>query len=191
MEHKAPYAIAGLFVCLCVAALVFFVIWVRGGNDEAYARYTVLFPDNVSGLEEGAQVLYRGVPVGKVETMRLPQKHADDIRVDIRIRRSVPVHETSHAELALAGITGVVNVNVVAPKEGDTAPPQRLAGEPYPVIQGQPSALEKAMKDVPAITRDLRAFTGDLNKKMDNFEGSFLGGLMGAGEGELDKSKKP
>lgn len=181
MEHKAPYALVGLFVCLCVASLVGFVIWVKGGNDKDFVNYTVLFPDSVSGLEEGAQVLYRGVPVGKVEALRLPKEHDDDIRVDIRVKNDVPVHKTSHAELALAGITGVVNVNLTAPEDkDDAAAPERLAGEPYPIIEGRPSALEAAMKDVPAITHQMKAFSGKLNKSLDNFQGSFLGKMMGA-----------
>lgn len=189
MEHKAPYALTGLFVCLCIAGLIGFVVWTKGGNDKAYTFYTVLFPESVSGLEKGAQVLYRGVQVGKVEDLRLPTKDDDEVRVDIRIREDVPVRESTFGELALAGVTGVVNLNLTPPqKDNDAAPAPTLSGEPYPLIEGRPSALESAMKDVPAIAHELRAFSGKLNKNMDNFEGSFIGKLMGA-DGDKEKPR--
>ena len=179
MEHKAPYALVGFFVCLCIAGMVGMSVWMKGDREKDYTSYTVLMPESVSGLEEGAQVLYRGIRVGKVEKLRLPQVDDSDVRVDIRLRNDVPVRKTSHAELARMSITGIVSLNIAAPETGDTEAPQRIAGEPYPVIVGQKSAFEAAMKDVPAITRQLRSFSGKLNESMDHFQGSFVGRLMG------------
>lgn len=179
MEHKAPYALVGLFVCACVAALVGFVLWSQGSHEKNYTRYTVLFPESVSGLEAGAQVLYRGIRVGKVEGLRLPPGDQGDIRVDIRMRDDVPVRESTRAELARMSLTGIVNLNITAPDEGDVSAPPRVSGERYPVIAGQKSAFESALKDVPAITRELRSFTGKANESLDDFRGSFVGKLLG------------
>lgn len=179
MEHKAPYALVGLFVCLCVATLVGFVIWMQGDAQRNSVNYTVMFPESVSGLEQGAQVMYRGVRVGKVEDLRLPPGGDSYIRVDIRIRNDVPVRDSTKAELSRTSLAGIVNLNINAPKDGDTESAPRIAGEKYPVIEGQKSALETALKDVPAITRDLRNLTGKANQSIDDFRGSFVGKLMG------------
>jgi len=191
MEHKAPYALVGLFVCVCIAALVGFVIWSQGSHDKDYARYTILFPESVSGLEEGAQVLYRGIRVGKVEDLRLPPVGDSNVRVDIRMDKSVPVRETSHAELARMNLTGVVNLNITAPERPDDKPAPRIAGEQYPVIMGQKSALETALKDVPAITRELRSFTGKANDSLDDFRGSFVGKILGQQKEEQEDARAP
>lgn len=190
MEHKAPYALVGLFVCACIASLVGFTIWTQGGSDKDYAFYTVMFPDSVTGLEEGAQVMYRGVRVGTVEGLRLPPADDPYIRVDIRINNEVPVHDSTKAELSRTSLAGIVNLSLSAPAKGDKEPAPRIASEQYPVIEGQKSALETALKDVPAITRDLRNLTGKANQSIDNFQGSFVGKLMGQKKPE-DQKKEP
>lgn len=190
MEHKAPYAFVGFFVCLCIAAMVGFTVWMQGSHEKDYVPYTILMPDSVSGLEEGAQVLYRGIRVGKVEKLRLPPEGDDEVRVDIRIRNDVPVHKTTHAELARMSITGVVNLNITAPEANDAEPPLQVAGEPNPIIEGRKSPLENALKDVPAITSQLRSVTGKLNQGIDNFQGSFVGKIMGQKKPE-DKKEGP
>lgn len=187
MEHKAPYAFVGFFVCLCIAAMVGFTVWMQGGREKNYAAYTVLVPDSVSGLEVGAQVLYRGIRVGKVENMRLPPVDDPNVRVDIRIRDDVPVRSSTYAELARMSLTGIVSLNITAPKVGDNEPAPRIASEPYPLIEGRKSALETALKDVPAITRELRSFSGKLNEGIDDFQGSFMGRLMGQRKDKLDE----
>lgn len=184
MEHKAPYALVGLFVCLCIAGMIGFVVWSQGGREKDYLPYTVLMPDSVSGLEVGAQVLYRGIRVGKVEKLRLPPSDDSNVRVDIRMRNDVPVHKTTRAELARMSLTGIVNVNITAPEAGDKDAALRMAGESKPIILGQKSALETALKDVPAITKQLRSFTGKANESLDDFRGSFVGKIMGQGKDE-------
>jgi|GEM_PF-2611386 len=191
MEHKAPYALVGFFVCLCIASMVGLSVWMQGDREKDYAAYTVLMPESVSGLEVGAQVLYRGIRVGKVEKLRLPQADDPNVRVDISLRNDVPVRKTTHAELARMSITGVVSLNIEAPQAGDTQAPTRMAGEVYPIIEGRKSAFETAMKDVPAITRELRNFSGKLNESMDGFQGSFVGRLMGQKKDTMpDKTSK-
>jgi phospholipid/cholesterol/gamma-HCH transport system substrate-binding protein len=186
MEHKAPYALVGLFVCLCVAALVGFTVWAQGNYTRDYTAYTVLMPDSVGGLDVGAQVQFRGINVGKVQKLRLPPPGDPNVRVDIRMRADVPVHPSTHAEIAHTSLTGIVSLNITAADEGDTAPPMRVADEVNPVIMGKKSPLESALKDVPAITHELRNLTGKANESLDDFRGSFVGKLMG----QKDPDKK-
>ncbi len=189
MEHKAPYALVGLFVCMCIAGIIGFVVWSQGDSEKDYASYTLLMPDSVSGLEVGAQVLYRGIRVGKVEKMRLPPADDSNVRVDISMRSDVPVHKTTRAELARMSLTGIVNVNITAPDAGDHEPPLRMAGESKPIIQGQKSALETALKDVPVITKQLRSFTGKANESLEDFRGSFVGKIMGQQQDDKKEEK--
>ncbi|HEY8964515.1 MAG TPA: MlaD family protein [Alphaproteobacteria bacterium] len=190
MEHKAPYAFVGFFICLCIAAIVGFTVWIQGSHEKDYDGYTVLMPDSVSGLEAGSQVLYRGIRVGKVEKLRLPPGDDPYVRVDIRMRDDVPVYKTTKAELSRTSLTGTVNLNITAPAKGDQTPPLQMAGEKYPIIEGQKSAIETALKDVPAITRQLRSFTGKANESLDDFRGSFVGKLMGQDDPDKEKPAK-
>lgn len=182
MEHKAPYALVGLFVCALVAALIGFLIWMQGDKEENYANYTVYFTDSVSGLEEGADVDYKGVTVGKVDGMRLAPEDENLVKVDISVKEGTPVKSTSIAKLNMVGVTGLTNLELQPPDKGDKKAPMTKKGEPFPIIEGRPSdlsqALKKAMKDVPNITQELRAFSGKLNDRMEKFDNSFVGKML-------------
>jgi ABC-type transporter Mla subunit MlaD len=195
MEHKAPYALVGLFVCAAVAALVGFLVWIQGNHARDYVAYTALMPDTVGGLDVGGQVLYRGITVGKVEALRLPPINGantgdTNVRVDIRMRGDVPVHPSTHAEIAHTSLTGIVSLNITPADDGDTAPPTRVADEVNPVIIGKKSPLENALKDVPAITHELRNLTGKANESLDDFRGSFVGKLMGQKDPDKAQGQK-
>ena len=67
MEDKQHYWRLGLFVIVTVAAL-FTVLFILGGRSLFQPSFTVetYFDEPVSGLEVGAPVKFRGVPVGQV-----------------------------------------------------------------------------------------------------------------------------
>ena len=68
MENKAHALAAGLFTLVLAAALVAVVLWLRA-EPIAQDRYTLRTQGSVSGLNVQARVRYRGVEVGKVESI--------------------------------------------------------------------------------------------------------------------------
>jgi phospholipid/cholesterol/gamma-HCH transport system substrate-binding protein len=91
-----------------------------GVGDVVFKRtYTVAadFPDS-GGIFTGAEVTYRGVPVGRVGELRL---HGDGVRVELRLRRGVQVPSEVLAVVA--------NRSAVGEQFVDLQP--RRAGAPY------------------------------------------------------------
>ena len=72
MEIRASYVVVGAVVLALLAGLAAFSLWlVEAGVDRNLARYEIAFAGSVSGLPEGGQVLYRGIPVGRVADIRI------------------------------------------------------------------------------------------------------------------------
>lgn len=167
MEKDAHYFWIGLFVTLSLTAFVAFFIWLAGLNDtRSLARYTVYFMDPISGLQEGANVQYKGLAVGKVIDTRLAHDRSDLIKVDIEIDPNTPVMADTRASLATLGVTGLVYIELQT-EASDKAPPQKIDGERYPVIQGSGTQISKLFQDIPAITKQVLELSEKLNKLMD------------------------
>ena len=67
METRASYLVVGAFVLALIAGSFGFALWISRStlkDDSVY--YYVYFKGAVTGLQNGSQVLLRGVPVGRV-----------------------------------------------------------------------------------------------------------------------------
>lgn len=167
MEKDAHYFIVGLFVTLSLALIFCFVIWIAGTHDTRnYQKYTVHFTDAVNGLKVGAAVQYKGVEVGKVTDIRLAPERNDLIRVDIEVKEETPVYASTQATLAMMGVTGLVYMDMIT-DNADAQPVPHIAGEQYPVIQGNGTNLAKILQDVPEISKQVLEITKKLNNLLD------------------------
>lgn len=72
----------GLLILFGLGLIGFLIMWIQGidFNERSY-RFWVLFEDTV-GMQEGAQVRYRGVPVGNVTAIR-PQSNRVEVQIEI------------------------------------------------------------------------------------------------------------
>jgi len=156
MEKEANYFTVGIFVSLALLALVGFTIWLAGVHDFArYDRYTIYFTDPVSGLAEEATVKYKGVDVGKIESMRLAPDRNDLVKVDVKVKEETPVRASTVASIELQGITGQ-NFIDLSTAAADKNPPPQVAGEKYPVLKGTGSKFTKILDEVPQVTSQVR-----------------------------------
>jgi phospholipid/cholesterol/gamma-HCH transport system substrate-binding protein len=160
MEREANYFLVGIFVSLAVLLLVGFTIWLMGAGDFArYQRYTVYFTDPVSGLVEEAMVKYKGVEVGRVLGMRLDPQRTDLVKVDMEVKEGTAINAGTTATIELQGITGGSYIELTTPRQ-DQGPPQRVAGEQYPVLKGEGSELRAFLDELPKLAMRVEGALG-------------------------------
>lgn len=167
MEKDANYFAIGMFVSIGLLAMIGFLIWLAGTHDNRhYQDYTIYFTDPVSGLNEGANVLYKGVAVGKVMKIRLAPERKDLIKVDIEVGDTTPIRAGTKATLAMQGITGLVYIELTT-EVNDTSPVPTVPGERYPVLKGSGTQVAKLLQDIPEISKQVMAITQKLNDLLD------------------------
>ncbi len=142
METRANYALIGAFTLAVIASAFGFVLWFSGGNQSADRKiYRMVFTSSVSGLSQGATVLFNGLKVGEVTSIGLA---ADDPRVVnamISVDPRTPIKTDTRARLESVGLTGVASVAL----NGGTASAQPVVAGPDgapPTIYAEPSELQ-------------------------------------------------
>lgn len=140
MENRSHALIAGLFTLLlaCSAAAS---IWWFGGKREASRDYLVVTKQNVTGLSPQAQVRYRGISVGKVQSIQLDPKDLRNILIRISVSEDFPVTGGTTAELGFQGITGIAHI--LLEETGSDASPLLPKNGELPRISMQPSLIEE------------------------------------------------
>jgi phospholipid/cholesterol/gamma-HCH transport system substrate-binding protein len=164
MEKTANYFFVGIFVSLATLALVGFTIWLMAAGDFSQKqRYTIYFTDTVSGLVNEAGVKYQGVDVGRIVGIRLAPERNDLVKVDVEVREGTPIRAGTSATIELQGITGSSYVELNTPID-DQEPPRRVAGEPYPVLEGKGSELRAFLDELPELGMKLQSALGSVEQ---------------------------
>ena len=160
MENRSHALVAGLFTLLLgLAALG--AIWWFGGKHEATKEYTVVTRQNVTGLNLQGQVRYRGIRVGKVQSIELDPKDVRNILIRIHVDSAVPVTRGTTAKLGYQGITGIAHILLEDPG-ADSTPLGGADGE-SPRIAMQSSLIEELSDSGAATLRQARDFLASAN----------------------------
>ena len=109
MENRSHALIAGLFALLLGLSSVA-ALWWFGGQQEVTNEYQVVTTKTISGLSGQAQVRYRGVRVGKVESIELDPNDVSRTLIRISVREDIPITRGTTAKLGFQGVTGIAHV---------------------------------------------------------------------------------
>jgi phospholipid/cholesterol/gamma-HCH transport system substrate-binding protein len=163
MENKAHALIAGIFTLLLLAASLA-AIWWFSGKREAVSEYIVATRQNVTGLNMQAQVRYRGIRVGRVESIRLDPEDSRDILIRISISRDVPVTQGTVAKLGYQGLTGIAHV-LLEDTGKDLAP--LAQGTKLLRIPMQPSLMQEFTDSGGAVLRQANELLANVNQLLN------------------------
>ena len=91
METRANYVWVGAVTLAVLAALALFIVWIARWGEGDQKEYDIFFKESVSGLANGSQVSFAGVPVGQVSQIVLWEKDPEFVRVRIAVKEEVPI----------------------------------------------------------------------------------------------------
>jgi phospholipid/cholesterol/gamma-HCH transport system substrate-binding protein len=149
MEIRASYLLVGAVVLALVAGLAAFSIWlVKADIDRQADAYRIAFAGSVTGLQQGSQVRYRGVPVGRVTGIRIDPANVENVLVTVELEHGTPIRQDTTARLEMQGITGIAFVQLRGGTQA--SPPLEAAGDGVPpLIASSPSTLERLFESTP------------------------------------------
>lgn len=111
MENRAHALLAGMFVIVLGIALALVALWFSG-QGARYKHYLLVSSASVSGLNPQASVRFRGVEVGKVESIELNERNSRQTFIRIAVDHTLPVTHGTFAQLRYKGITGLAYVEL-------------------------------------------------------------------------------
>jgi phospholipid/cholesterol/gamma-HCH transport system substrate-binding protein len=111
MENKSHAFWAGLFTIGLGAAVALAMLWF---NLDRTVRipYDLISHTNVTGLSTDADVRYRGLGVGKVQSIRFDPTHPGTIVIRILVDKNAPITHSTFGSLGLQGVTGLAFVQL-------------------------------------------------------------------------------
>jgi phospholipid/cholesterol/gamma-HCH transport system substrate-binding protein len=135
----------GLFFSLGSLMFIVAIIWLTGGfREPEIDRYVSYYSWSVQGLNSGSNVMYNGVPVGRVSGISIvPNSRL--VEVTMEIESSFHMDSTITASLQLVGITGIKTVNLRSNPEVSTqsiSHPEYPSDTPYPIIPVEAGTME-------------------------------------------------
>jgi phospholipid/cholesterol/gamma-HCH transport system substrate-binding protein len=111
MENKAHALAAGIFVLLVTALVVGLAAWLS--RDISGGRlYEIVSNSAVTGLKPQAAVRFRGVSVGKVQSIGFNNEVRGQVLVRINVDEGTPITTSTFATLGFQGVTGLSYVEL-------------------------------------------------------------------------------
>jgi phospholipid/cholesterol/gamma-HCH transport system substrate-binding protein len=142
METKANYVLIGVFTIVVTLFLLLFALWAaKYTSEKDWTQYAVIFNEPVTGLSEGSPVLYNGISVGTIVSLRLAPDDPRRVLATLRIKSSTPVKTDTHAKISTPSITAPPIIQLT----GGSPEARRLSDVDHrevPVIKTEASALQ-------------------------------------------------
>lgn len=169
MENRAHALAAGIFVAVLSLLLLGLASWLTRDTGKRDV-YEISTRETVTGLQPQAPVRYRGVDVGKVDTIGFDSKTPGNVLMRLEVDSAAPITADTFATLGFQGVTGLSFVQL----DDSGKPSPRLVPnkEDPPRIPLRPGLLaklqdkgEKILDQVELATVKINQVLADPNQK--------------------------
>lgn len=166
----------GAFVLGCFSILAFTLVYLinaQFGRDVVPYRTYLHY---AGGLEPGASVLFGGITVGKVTTVRPWKTDPTQIEILLDVKRDIPLNEKSVAKLGLVSIMNSATLSISTGSNearrltpGSSIPSQEaasldeIAGKLATVADSANGLITQAKGELEGISGDARHLLANLN----------------------------
>ena len=172
-SQKTKFAV-GLFVASGIGITLMAIIWLGMSRYlEKGEFYAVYFDESVQGLSKDSPVKYRGVSVGRVESIKVAPD-AKLIQVLLKLESDQVLDGSIVAQLKDVGITGsmFVELDRKNANEPDRSPSITFPSE-YQIVASKPSEFSQLLRGLDDVlnhikTVDLKGISDKLKLTFDN-----------------------
>jgi phospholipid/cholesterol/gamma-HCH transport system substrate-binding protein len=179
METRANHLWVGAVTLGLLAALAAFIVWLAQLDQRQQNEYDIFYQQSVSGLANGSQVSFAGVPVGQVTQISLSREDPQFVRVRISVKDDVPILAGTQATIQ-ASFTGVSTILLDGARKN--APPitceTTACPEGLPVIPAGRGGFGEIVANAPLLLERLTTLTEQLNEVMNPENQRELAGIL-------------
>lgn len=164
METRANNLWVGAVTLVLLAALAAFIVWIARLGEGRKDEYDIFYNQSVSGLAQGSQVTFAGVPVGQVTEIALAKDNPEFVRVRVKVKDDVPILVGTQATIQ-ASFTGVSTILLDGARKDN--PPitceTTACPEGRPVIPPGRGGFGEIVANAPLLLERLATLTEQLN----------------------------
>jgi phospholipid/cholesterol/gamma-HCH transport system substrate-binding protein len=172
-SQKTKFTV-GLFLTCGLVFAVVVIIWLGMSRFfEAGRHYVTYFDESVQGLNIDSPVKYRGVFIGRVESIDVAPD-SKLIQVVLKIESGQRIDGNIVAQLKSVGITGSMFVELDRKKSGEPDQSPRLNfPSKYPIVPSRPSEIGELISGINDVldqikSLDLQGITEQVKSTLDN-----------------------
>jgi len=179
METRANHLWVGAVTLLLLAAMAASIVWIARLGQGAVNEYDIFYGQSVSGLANGSQVAYAGVPVGQVIDIALSDENPEFVRVRIRVKDEVPILVGTTATIQ-SSFTGVSTILLDGARGGAPAITCETTAcpEDRPVIPPKDGGINALLNNAPLLLERLATLTENLNILLGPENQAQLSGIL-------------
>jgi phospholipid/cholesterol/gamma-HCH transport system substrate-binding protein len=170
------FFVVGLFVTMGFLIAAGTVIWISASRFfQRGDLYVTFFDDSVQGLQKDSEVKFQGVTVGRVEKISIaPDNKTVQVLMTIDPDK-VPEFNNKKvwAQMGMAGITGVMFVNLVPRGPDDPEPKEPPFPIEHPFIASRPSEITRIITGIQEALDNIKK--ADIEGTLDQVKGAFQG----------------
>lgn len=179
METRANHLWVGAVTLLLLAALAAFIVWIARLGEGQKDEYDIFYNQSVSGLANGSQVTFAGVPVGQVTEIALAKDNPEFVRVRVKVKDDVPILVGTQATIQ-ASFTGVSTILLDGARKDN--PPitceTTACPEGRPVIPPGRGGFGEIVANAPLLLERLATLTEQLNTILGPENQKELAGIL-------------
>jgi phospholipid/cholesterol/gamma-HCH transport system substrate-binding protein len=177
METRSNYAIVGAVVVALIVAIFAGIIWLADLSSSNDQRFDIFFKQSITGLAVGSPVAFNGVPVGKIEEIKLLPDTPQYVRVRISIGKEVPVLKGTTAAVEGVGFTGVSQVSLEGAMQGG-APITKIGPYGVPVIPSRVGGFGALLANAPELLNNVSKLTERLAEVLNPENRESIAGIL-------------
>ncbi|WP_426165386.1 MlaD family protein [Sandarakinorhabdus sp. DWP1-3-1] len=177
METRSNNAIVGAVVVALTIAMFGAVIWLARFTGSDDQHFDIFFKQSITGLANGSPVAFNGVPVGKIEQIKLLPDTPQFVRVRIAVAEDVPVLKGTTATVEGVGFTGVSQIQLSGAMQGA----ERITElGPYgvPVIPPRVGGFGALLANAPELLNNVSKLTERLAEVLNPANRESIAGIL-------------
>lgn len=163
MENKPHAFWAGMFTIGLLIVIALVVIFFSA-DHTVRVPYDLISRSSVTGLYPDAAVRFRGIDVGKVQSIKFDTQHPGQIRIRILVDQKAPMTRSTFGSLALQGVTGIAFVQL--DDNGLDLSPLHSTAAHVAELPLRPGLLDQLQRRGDALLRKLDNIAGDIDEML-------------------------
>ncbi len=160
MENKSYAFWAGLFTVALIAAIAA-AAFLFNVDRSVRVPYDLIARTNVTGLYADAAVRYRGLDVGKVQSIKFDRAHPGQIVIRVLVDKQAPITHSTFGSLALQGVTGIAFIQL--DDSGRNTAPLASSDKQVAQLPMRPGLLDQLQQRGDVLLRRLDKVAADVD----------------------------